>query len=161
MCTLTSTVRSLLILLLPLGTEIAKGMLPAVLGMSLSCAPSTPTNHLHCVTCTEANKWEGQWHQESAYSFPKYLTGASPKAQWVKNLPAMQEMRVRSLGQEAPLEEEMANHSCVLAHKWSWIEEPDGLQYGVAKSWTWLSDQAWTNACSRIEDATTQLVFLV
>ena len=38
-------------------------------------------------------------------------------AQWVKNPPAMQEMRVRSLGLEDPLEEEMATHSSILAWK--------------------------------------------
>ena len=39
-----------------------------------------------------------------------------------------QEMWVRSLGQEDPLEEEMATHSSTLAWKISRIEEPDGLQ---------------------------------
>ena len=44
--------------------------------------------------------------------------GASPMAQWVKNLPAMQEPQevwVRSLGQEDPLEEEMGTQSSILA----------------------------------------------
>jgi len=52
-------------------------------------------------------------------------------AQAVKNLPAMQEtqeMQVRSLGWEDPLEEEMATHSNILAWKIPWTEEPDGLQ---------------------------------
>ena len=49
-------------------------------------------------------------------------------AQAVKNLPAMQETRVRSLGQEDPLEEEMANHSSILVWKIPWTEEPGGLQ---------------------------------
>ena len=52
-------------------------------------------------------------------------------AQWVKNLPAVQETQetqVPSLGQEDPLEEEMATHSSTLAWKISRIEEPDGLQ---------------------------------
>ena len=40
----------------------------------------------------------------------------------------MQETWVRSLGQEDPLEEEMATHSTVLAWKIPWIEEPGGLQ---------------------------------
>jgi len=48
-------------------------------------------------------------------------------AQAAKNLPAMQEMRVRSLGQEDPLEEEMAIHSCMLAWRIPWTEEPGGL----------------------------------
>ena len=45
----------------------------------------------------------------------------------VKNLPAKQETldtQVRSLGQEDPLEEEMAIHSSILAWKITWIEEP-------------------------------------
>ena len=42
--------------------------------------------------------------------------------------PAMREMRVRSLGQEDPLEKEMASHSCTLAWKVPWMEEPSQLQ---------------------------------
>ena len=48
-------------------------------------------------------------------------------AQMVKNLPAMQETQVRSLGQEDPLEKEMATHSSILAWEISWTEEPGGL----------------------------------
>ena len=51
-----------------------------------------------------------------------------PVAQLVKNLPAVQETRVRSLGQEDPLEQEMALHSSILAWKILWIEEPVRLQ---------------------------------
>ena len=40
----------------------------------------------------------------------------------------MQETWVRSLGQEDPLEEEVATHSSILAWKIPWTEEPDGLQ---------------------------------
>ena len=47
----------------------------------------------------------------------------------VKNLPAMQETRVQSLGQEDPLEEEMATHSSVLTWEIPWTEEPGGLQF--------------------------------
>ena len=46
----------------------------------------------------------------------------------VKNLPAMQETLVRSLGQEDPLEKEMANHSSILAWKLLWTEEPSRVQ---------------------------------
>ena len=46
----------------------------------------------------------------------------------VKNLPAMQETRVRSLGQEDPLEMGMATHSSILAWRIPWTEEPGGLQ---------------------------------
>ena len=46
-----------------------------------------------------------------------------------KNPPAtMQEMRVRFLGREDPLEEEMAAHSSILAWRIPWTEEPGGLQ---------------------------------
>ena len=46
----------------------------------------------------------------------------------VKCLPALQETRVRSLGQEEPLEKEMATHSSTLVWKIPWMEEPGGLQ---------------------------------
>ena len=49
-------------------------------------------------------------------------------AQMVKNLLAMQETRVHSLGQEDPLEEENATHSSTLAWRIPWTEEPGGLQ---------------------------------
>ena len=45
----------------------------------------------------------------------------------VKNPPAMQEMWVRSLGQDDHLEVGMATHSSVLARKILWTEEPGGL----------------------------------
>ena len=46
----------------------------------------------------------------------------------VKNWPAVQETKVRSLGQEDLLEKEMAIHSNILAWRTPWIEEPGGLQ---------------------------------
>ena len=46
----------------------------------------------------------------------------------VKNLPAMQETQVRSLGQEDPLQKAMATHSSILTWKIPWTEEPGGLQ---------------------------------
>ena len=49
-------------------------------------------------------------------------------AQTVKHLPAMCETWVRSLGQEDPLEKEMATHSSTLAWKIPWTEEPCKLQ---------------------------------
>ena len=48
---------------------------------------------------------------------------ASLVAQMVKNLPAMQGTWVQFLGQEDPLEEEMATHSSILAWKIPWTEE--------------------------------------
>ena len=49
-------------------------------------------------------------------------------AQMVNNLPAMQETRVQFLGQEDPLEKEMATHSSILAWRIAWTEEPGGLR---------------------------------
>ena len=53
---------------------------------------------------------------------------ASLIAQLVKNLPAMQETWVRFLGQENPLEKEMAIHSSILAWNSLWTEDPGRLQ---------------------------------
>ena len=53
---------------------------------------------------------------------------ASPVTQMVKNLPAVQETWVRSLGIEDPLEKVMATHSNVLPWRIPWTEEPGGLQ---------------------------------
>ena len=46
----------------------------------------------------------------------------------VKNPPAIQKTRVRSLGQEDPLEKGRATHSSILAWRIPWTEEPGGLQ---------------------------------
>ena len=46
----------------------------------------------------------------------------------VKNLPAIEETQVRSLGREDPLEKEMATHSSILAQRIPWTEKPGGLQ---------------------------------
>ena len=46
----------------------------------------------------------------------------------VKNLPAMQDTQVQSLGREDPLEKGLAAHSRILAWRIPWTEEPGGLQ---------------------------------
>ena len=46
----------------------------------------------------------------------------------VKNLPAMQETSVQSLGREDPLEEEVATHSSILGWRSPWTEKPGRLQ---------------------------------
>ena len=66
-------------------------------------------------------------------------TYASLVAQMVKNLPAMWETPVRSLGSEDPLEKEMATHSSILAWKIPWTKEPGGLQSMELQSWRRLS----------------------
>ena len=57
-----------------------------------------------------------------------FTLGASLVAQMVESLPAMLETQVRSLGQEDPLEKEMATHSSILAWKIPWIVGPGRLQ---------------------------------
>ena len=58
-------------------------------------------------------------------------------AQTVRNLPAMQETRVRFLGQEDPLEKGMETYSSILAQRILWTEEAwQATVHGVAKSWT-------------------------
>ena len=59
------------------------------------------------------------------------LTKASLVAQMVKNLPAVQETCVQSLGQEDPLEKKMAIHSSILAWRIPWTEEPGRLRSKV------------------------------
>ena len=54
--------------------------------------------------------------------------GISLVTQMVKNLPAMQETWVQSLGLGDPLEKGMATHSSILAWKIPWTEKPGGLQ---------------------------------
>ena len=66
----------------------------------------------------------------------KRLCWASLVVQTVKNLPAMQETWLQSLGQEDPLEKGMATYSIILAWRISWTEESGGLVYGITKSWT-------------------------
>ena len=61
-------------------------------------------------------------------------------AQMVKNLPAMQETRVRSLGWEDPLEKGIATHLSVLAWRIPWTEEPGRLQPMRLHSRIQLSD---------------------
>ena len=70
--------------------------------------------------------WTCLWHR-LWWWFPG-CTLASLMAQRLKRLPAMRETRVRSLGQEDPLEKEMATHSSILAWRITWMEEAGRLQ---------------------------------
>ena len=67
---------------------------------------------------------------------------ASLVAQTVKNMPAMQQTRVPSLGSEDPLEKGMATNSSILAREIPLTEEPGRLHtvHGIPKSWARLSD---------------------
>ena len=54
-------------------------------------------------------------------------------AQWERKHLPMQETRIQSLGQDDPLEKEMATHSSILAWRIPWTEEPGGLQSMVSQ----------------------------
>ena len=71
---------------------------------------------------------------------------ASLVAQRVRRLPAVQETWVQSLGQEEPLEKEMAAHSSILAWEIPWIEEPGRLHavHGVTKQLD-MTEQLYNN----------------
>ena len=68
----------------------------------------------------------------------------------IKNLPAILETQIQSLGQEDLLEKGMATHTSILAWKLPWMEEPGGLHtvHGVAKSRTRRSDFTHSLTCS-------------
>ena len=83
-----------------------------------------------------------------------------------RNLPAVQEIQVQSLGQKDPLEKEMANHSTIRAWKIPWAEEPGGLQFTgsqtVEHNWVSIYSfnscyniasplQSWGNKAQRLE----------
>ena len=77
---------------------------------------------------------------------------ASQVAQWVKNLPAVQEMQekwIQFLVQEDPLEEGTATHSSILAWRIPWTEEPGGLQSVGHKEWdvTKVTEHTHTPLC--------------
>ena len=59
---------------------------------------------------------------------------------FIWNLPAMQGIRVQSLGEQYPLEKETATHSSILAWRVPWTEEPGGLLSMGLKRVTQLSD---------------------
>ena len=73
-----------------------------------------------CPSADEGAQKPGRTHVYTLYRLPRRLRG----------LPAqeIQQMRVRSLVREDPLEEEMATHSTILAWEIPWTEEPGGLQ---------------------------------
>ena len=88
------------------------------------------------------------WVVENCVIFGMSIWDAGfPGCSVVMNPPAKQEMWVQSLGQEDPLEKEMATHSSILAREVAGTEEPGRLQsMGSQKSQTWLSDSTTTTA---------------
>ena len=73
-----------------------------------------------------ANSTLWGWSPAICFNKPSKVT-SFPMAQMAKHLPAMWETRVQSLGQEDPLEKEMATHSSILAWKIPWMEAPGRL----------------------------------
>ena len=73
-----------------------------------------------------------------------YQSWASLVSQRLKHLPVMWDTWVLSLGQEDPLEKEIATHSSILAWRIPWTEEPGGLQSMGSQSRTQLSDFTFT-----------------
>ena len=75
-----------------------------------------------------------------------------------KNLSAVQETHIQSLGQEDPLEKGMATHTSILAWRMPWTVEPDGLQSMGSQSQTRLNDrrfhrgQSYRKTGSRIRE---------
>ena len=78
--------------------------------------------------CAPVNLYLEKQVADCSLLTPVLECGASLVAQKVKNLPAMQETWVQSLGWEDSLEKEMATHSGILAWRIPWTEEPGGLQ---------------------------------
>ena len=90
----------------------------------MDCSP--PGSSIHGIFQARVLEW-------GAIAFSSI--GASLVAQVVKNLPAMQETWVRSLGWEDPLEKGMAIHSSIFAWRTPWTEEPGGATvHGVTES---------------------------
>ena len=58
-----------------------------------------------------------------------YICGASLVTKLIKNLPAMQETQVQSLGREDPQEKDVTTHSSIIAWRIPWTEEPGGLRF--------------------------------
>ena len=90
-----------------------------------------------------------------------YIIWASLVAQKLRHLPAMWETRVRSLGQEDPLEKEMATHSSIFAWRIPWMEEPIRLQSTGSQSWTRLSDFTFTLKFTSLYEGFSDCLFKV
>ena len=103
------------------------------------CVLVSPTQRAEC--------WTSRGHEDNTTSWVVIQSLLAWKlraflvAQMVKNLPAMQETQVWSLGGEDPLEKGMATYSSILAWRIPWTEEPGrSTVHGVTKSRTWLND---------------------
>ena len=113
---------------------------PSVLAPTQNFPIQKYLQHLYCIlisigyTPWPASNNSGHHNKHLCYAPWAFLV-----AQTVKNLPAMRETRVQSLGQEDPLEKKMVTHSSILAWRIPWTEELGGLQsmglQRVGQSW--------------------------
>ena len=99
---------------------------------------------LHRIASAVLSTWEFVTADSSgSLANSEALLSVSLMAQMVKNLPAMQETRIRSLHQENPLKQGMATHSSILAWRLPGKDEPGGLQsmgsQRVRHDWTTLT----------------------
>ena len=90
----------------------------------LDVPPLIPTNQYNCKRKVTMHKSKPVFLVLSLFQF-----GASLVAQKVKNLPAVQETQVCSMGREDSLKKGMATYSSILAWRITWTEEPGGLQF--------------------------------
>ena len=86
------------------------------------------------------NVWLWVSSGDILYFSCRMMTWVSLVAQMVKNLSAMWETQIQSLGYEHPLKQEMVTHSSILACKIPWEEEPGRLPSWGSQSQTWLSN---------------------
>ena len=101
-------------------------------GLQISLSTRLPWSRFHY---SKSGFWSldgeskgNSWDKKAICWVPSLHQGASLLAKMVKNLPAMQEAQIWSLGWEDPLEKGMATHSSILAWRIPWMEEPGGLQ---------------------------------
>ena len=80
------------------------------------------------------------FHALENYNLSLFGVLVSLVAQTVKNLPAMQGTQVQSLGQEDPLEKDMATHSSILAWRIPWTKDPGRLQSMGSQTQTQVCD---------------------
>ena len=98
---------------------------PAVISGSGGTCPCSPDSLSGSIVCVSVCRGRGEVFLVSS---PPSFKGASLVAETVKICLPMQESWVPSLGQEDPLEKEMAAHSSILAWRIPWTEEPVALQ---------------------------------
>ena len=80
----------------------------------------------------------------------------------VRNLPAIQESRVQSLGGEDPLEKEMATHSSILAWRIPWTQKPGGLQsMGSQRVYNQCSVEILTRICCPTKNVSKSYTYFI